>query len=130
MNDIYHLITPPVRDLEISWKRLIASGNAHYARADYNYALEAYRSAFVVASQLISREDDCQNEGIPITPIYLITCANFGNTVIKLGRLHEADDWFLRALKFASLKVDLSANEDVETSIYQSADVTRDSTTA
>lgn len=123
MKDIYHLETTPVKNLEISWKGHIASGNAHYEQADYKYALEDYNKAFEEASRLIRREEDCRAEGIPSTPIYLITCANVGNTIIHHGCPHEADEWFLRALKFASLKVSLSESEDTETSISQSADV-------
>ena len=117
------LATTSAKNLENSWKSHIAAGNEYYARANYSDAFETYHGAFDLASQLIRREVDCRSEGIPTTPIYLITCANVGNAAIKLGRLNEADDWFMRALRLASLKADFSGKYSLEALTRQTVDV-------
>ena len=97
------------QSLEVAWKRHSSSGNTFYHSANHTAALAAYECAFCVVERLLYRPVECQRYHIALIPIYLNTCANLGNTLTLLERFEEAEEWFQRALRLASVTADMNS---------------------
>lgn len=82
---------------ETIWKTCTEEGNTLFSEGEYRNALEQYVRALELATELLDVHAYV-NAGIPVVPLYVISCNNLGNTHWEMGGLEKADFYFLRPL--------------------------------
>lgn len=84
---------------EAIWKTCTEEGNALFSEREYVNALEQYVRAFEIATELLDVHAQAYfDAGIPVVPLYVISCNNLANTHWEMGDLEEADTCFLKPL--------------------------------
>lgn len=82
---------------ETIWKTHTEEGNTLFSEGEYSNALEQYMQALEIATALLDAHAYLDT-GIPVVPLYVISCNNLGNTHWEIGDLEKADFYFLRPL--------------------------------
>lgn len=88
--------------VEADWKQATLSANARFAddgRAVAD-AVDVYRTALRLAETLAANAPASHRAGLPVVPVFIISCQNLAHALLARGEAAEADALMRRAAHF------------------------------
>lgn len=85
---------------EEQWKQLTETANQLFNAGAMGESISTYTTAFAKAEQLAFHAKSCIAFGIPVMPVFIISCNNLSHAYEKTGNRSRADTMLRRAVFF------------------------------